>query len=162
MGADQIGDFADHVDVRRFQIPLQNGAIADGARRGVGRLARSCGLLEQIVADSFHTPFIGEDGQGQLALVGRRHHPIFGFQDLTGRVDGDPGGLGVDGDAGHHRIAVLGDDLAGVGQLKGTIAGIGVVAVGQQNLEIALALNRQIQSVVGVLQRPLSGQAINR
>jgi hypothetical protein len=54
----------------------------------------------------------------------------------------------------------VGDDLAVRAELERPVAGVGGFAAGHLDLEIALAAQRQIERVVGVVQAALLGNAV--
>ena len=59
---------------------------------------------------------------------------------------------------GLHDVALRGDDAAGVVHLERAVAGIGVGAVGQLDLEEAVAADRDVERAAGLLQRALRHQ----
>jgi hypothetical protein len=65
-------------------------------------------------------------------------------------VDRHLGGVRRDGDPGCDRVAVRGDDRALRAELEVARAGVDGLAVGGLDLEVALALDREVERVAGV------------
>ena len=91
-----------------------------------------------------------------VACAGQRH------VDRAVGGDGHALRVGRDGDAGLQHVAVAGDDLAGGVELERAVAGVAGAAVGQLDLEEAVALDRDVEVVAGLLQVALAEVARRR
>ena len=69
--------------------------------------------------------------------------------DLALRIDGDRSRILRNGDTGRHHIAFVGDDLPVRRKSKRAGARVGVGAIGHLDVEIALAVDRQIVGIAG-------------
>ena len=82
---------------------------------------------------------------------------VAGLQHADGPVhaDGQGDGIGGDGDLGGEEEAVRGHDAPVLFELEGAGPGVGGGAVRQHHLEEAVALDRQVELVLGELQLAL-------
>ena len=78
------------------------------------------------------------------------------------RVDRHAGGVARDLQARRHGVAVGGDDRAVRRQAERAVARVGGFAGRQRDLEIAVALDRHVQRVGGLLQVALLVDAVDR
>ena len=161
LGGDEVGDLTDDVDVAGFDEALEDVAEAWGAGGPGNGVAGGGAFKEEVLALGFEAGFVGEgrelDGADGLRCGGAVELGL----DLAGGIDGDVGRVGGDGDAGGDGVAVGGDDFAAWGEAEGAVAGVGGLAGGKGDLEVAVALDGDVEAVAGLLQVALLVDAVD-
>ncbi|KIT99560.1 hypothetical protein QU38_02860, partial [Staphylococcus aureus] len=150
------------IDVRGLDRALHQRAETGIAGGAGDRRARSRGLEEQVAALGLQAAFVDESGELELAERLRRRVAREDDIDLAGLRDIHAHGVLRHGDARLDREAVGIDQLARVRHAERTVAGMAGGAVGQRDLEIAMALDRQVILVVGLLGRTLLVDPVDR
>ncbi len=137
---------------------------ADAVGAGGVRRRRAAGgrLEEEVLAHALQAAVVHEAGELDLADLHRRRRSGLQHRDDAVGADGDRNRVGRKGDGRRQRVAVGGDDLALAVLLEGAVAGVGGGAVGQLDLEEALALDGDVQRVAGLRQVALGEDALGR
>ena len=142
-------DLRDGVHVGLFEVALLQLAEAFIARRAVDGRARRRGLEEEVVAHGFEPGAVDEPRELELAQRLRlglaRNRRLHG----TGRADLHAAGVLRHGDARIDEVAVARDELSLGVEIEGTVARIGGAAVGQTDLEEAVALHGNVVFLLG-------------